>query len=379
MSLFVALLVLSFLVFFHELGHFIVARLFGVRVEVFSIGFGKKLLTFHTKHTQYAFSLIPLGGYVKLKGQDDSNPKLEQTSALEADSYLAKSPCKRIAILLAGAGFNFLLAFILYVIVGINGIPSLAPIVGDVRENTPAFTAGLQPNDRIVGINGTHIRTWEELDSIITESNGSLNVEIMRKSNEQGQIAGSGAKIIEKQSHASNELAQERIQLTLTPIVQDSKNIFGEPIKRRMIGIVSANALEKVHYYGLDSLYYGWHETLKASVLIIQGIGKLISGVVPSSQVGGVISIVSVIDVASRDNLSRFLYLVALISVNLGVLNLLPIPALDGGHILFNAYEMLRGKKPNEQVAYYLTLCGWAVLLGLMMLGLYNDIFRLLA
>ncbi|WP_334086125.1 RIP metalloprotease RseP [Helicobacter typhlonius] len=351
MSIFIALIILSFLVFFHELGHFFVARLCGVRVEVFSIGFGKKIASVQIGQTQYALSLIPLGGYVKLKGQDDANPKAHN---YEADSYLSKNPYQRIAILLAGPLFNLLLAFFLYIAVGIGGKLSLLPVVGEVKENYPAYLAGIKAGDRILSIDNKEIKTWEELDSIILSSSGELLISIER---------------------APSQI----FNLHLTPIEKEAKNIFGEDITRRVIGIASANAVGKVSYRGWESIRYGFEETLKASTLIAQGIVKLISGVVPSSEVGGVVSIVSVIGSASQEGWVILFWLTALISVNLGILNLLPIPALDGGHIIFNCYEIIMRKPPSENVAYYLTLCGWAILLALMFLGLYNDIFRLLS
>lgn len=351
MNVLIALFILSFLVFFHELGHFIVARMCGVSVEVFSIGFGKKIASFYKGNTQYALSLIPLGGYVKLKGQDDANPKAHN---YEADSYLSKNPYQRIAILLAGPLFNLLLAFFLYIAVGIGGKLSLLPVVGEVKENYPAYLAGIKAGDRILSINDEEIKTWEELDSIILSSSGELLISIER---DPSQI----------------------FNFHLTPIEKEAKNIFGEDITRRVIGIASANAVGKVSYRGWESIRYGFEETLKASTLIAQGIVKLLSGVVPSSEVGGVVSIVSVIGSASQEGWVILFWLTALISVNLGILNLLPIPALDGGHIIFNCYEIIMRKPPSENVAYYLTLCGWAILLALMFLGLYNDIFRLLS
>ncbi|WP_110558657.1 RIP metalloprotease RseP [Helicobacter cinaedi] len=354
MSIFIALLILSFLVFFHELGHFIVARICGVKVEVFSIGFGKKLVSWQFRQTEYVLSMIPLGGYVKLKGQDDSNPKLKN---YEADSYLSKSPWQRIAILLAGPFFNLFLAFLLYMAVGLLGKASLLPVVGEVKENYPAVKAGIKAGDVIVAINGKEIKTWEELDSMIIESQGELELKIQRG---QGEL-------------------KESLRVRVLPMEQEAQNIFRENITRKIIGISSAGAVGMVHYKGLDSIVFGIDESIKASTLIAQSIIKLISGVVPSSEVGGVVSIVSVISAASSSGLTHLLWLTALISVNLGILNLLPIPALDGGHIIFNLYEVIMRKAPSENVAYYLTLCGWAVLLGLMLLGLYNDIFRLLA
>lgn len=354
MSIFIALLILSFLVFFHELGHFIVARICGVKVEVFSIGFGKKLVSWRFGQTEYALSMIPLGGYVKLKGQDDSNPKLKN---YEADSYLSKSPWQRIAILLAGPFFNLFLAFLLYMAVGLLGKASLLPVVGEVKESYPAAQAGIKAGDTIVAINGKEIKTWEELDSMIIESQGELELQIQRG---QGEL-------------------KESLSVRVLPMEQEAQNIFRENITRKIIGISSAGAVGMVHYKGLDSIIFGIDESIKASTLIAQSIIKLISGVVPSSEVGGVVSIVSVIGSASSSGLTHLLWLTALISVNLGILNLLPIPALDGGHIIFNLYEVIMRKAPSENVMYYLTLCGWAVLLGLMLLGLYNDIFRLLA
>ena len=354
MSIFIALLILSFLVFFHELGHFIVARICGVKVEVFSIGFGKKLVSWRFGQTEYALSMIPLGGYVKLKGQDDSNPKLKN---YEADSYLSKSPWQRIAILLAGPFFNLFLAFLLYMAVGLLGKASLLPVVGEVKESYPAVKAGIKAGDTIVAINGKEIKTWEELDSMIIESQGELELQIQRG---QGEL-------------------KESLSVRVLPMEQEAQNIFRENITRKIIGISSAGAVGMVHYKGLDSIVFGIDESIKASTLIAQSIIKLISGVVPSSEVGGVVSIVSVIGLASSSGLTHLLWLTALISVNLGILNLLPIPALDGGHIIFNLYEVIMRKAPSENVMYYLTLCGWAVLLGLMLLGLYNDIFRLLA
>lgn len=351
MNVLIALFILSFLVFFHELGHFIVARMCGVSVEVFSIGFGKKIASFYKGNTQYALSLIPLGGYVKLKGQDDANPKAHN---YEADSYLSKNPYQRIAILLAGPLFNLLLAFFLYMAVGLGGKLSLLPVIGEVKENYPAYLAGIKAGDRILSINDEEIKTWEELDSIILSSSGELLISIER---------------------APSQI----FNLHLTPIEKEAKNIFGEDITRRVIGIASANAVGKVSYRGWESIRYGFEETLKASTLIAQGIVKLLSGVVPSSEVGGVVSIVSVIGSASQEGWVILFWLTALISVNLGILNLLPIPALDGGHIIFNCYEIIMRKPPSENVAYYLTLCGWAILLALMFLGLYNDIFRLLS
>lgn len=157
MGMLTSLLVLSFLIFFHELGHYLAARYFGVHVEVFSIGFGKKVFSKVVGNTEYCLSLIPLGGYVKMKGQDDSDPTKR---SYDKDSYNTKKPWQRIIILFAGPFANFLLAFLLYIAVGSIGVTKLSPIVGKINENSPALEAGMQLNDRIIMVNGVTIEAW---------------------------------------------------------------------------------------------------------------------------------------------------------------------------------------------------------------------------
>ena len=349
MGIIVALLVLSVLIFFHELGHFMAARFFGVRVEVFSIGFGKKLFTKQIGDTQWSLSAIPLGGYVKMKGQDDADPT---KVSYDADSYNVKPPWQRIIILLAGPFANFLLAFILYFAIANLGVPKLLPYVGKVSENTPAYQAGLTKDDKILQVNGTNIRFWEDIGEGINASNGGVTLIIERN--------------------------KRLVTLVLNPKVIEDKNIFGEKITRRIIGISPSGKQTTVYYGLIDGLDYAWEETKQASMLIVQSVQKLITGVVGADKLGGIITIVDVTAEASSAGILALFFFTALISVNLGVLNLLPIPALDGGHIMFNLYEMFTGKTASDKVMMYITLAGWAILISLMMLGLYNDINRLM-
>ena len=349
MSILIALLVLSVLIFFHELGHFTAARLLGVQVDVFSIGFGKRLWTKKIGKTEWSLSAIPLGGYVKMKGQDDADPTKK---SYDPDSYNAKKPWQRIIILLAGPFANFLLAFLLYFAIANLGVPKLLPEVGQVGEDTPAYSAGIQKGDKIVQINAKPIIYWEEIGKEINRDSGMVKLLIDRNGS--------------------------KIQLELTPKIIEDKNLFGEPIKRRIIGISPSGARVVVHYGLVDGIQYAWQETKKASMLIVQSVEKLITGAVGTDKLGGIITIVDITAQASHAGLVALFFFTALISVNLGVLNLLPIPALDGGHIMFNLYEMIRGKEPSEQVLYYMTVTGWVILGGLMMLGLYNDIHRLM-
>ena len=348
MSWIVSLLVLSGLIFFHELGHFTVARLMGVYVEVFSIGFGKRLFTFRAFNTDWSISAIPLGGYVKMKGQDDADPSKK---SYDADSYNTKTPLQKILILLAGPAANFVLAFILYFVIALGNPQVLAPVVGTVVKDSPAFVAGLESNDTIMSINGKKITTWKEMAQMITEAKGSIALQVDRN----GYL-----KLI-----------------TLEPKLQTAKNMYGEDVKRKMIGISAAGVMHEQKLDFTQKLKYATDQTVFASTLIFTGLKKLIMGEVPASEMGGVISIVKITSDATAAGWMSVLFFAALISVNLGVLNLLPIPALDGGHIMFNLYELLFRREPSEKVVINLTIAGWVILFGLMGLGIFNDINRL--
>ncbi|WP_104697197.1 MULTISPECIES: RIP metalloprotease RseP [unclassified Helicobacter] len=349
MHLLSAFLILSFLVFFHELGHFLIARVFGVRVEVFSIGFGTKILSKKIGNTLYALSLIPLGGYVKLKGQNDLDTRREQSE--DNDSYSTKPPFVKILILFAGPLFNFILAFILFVCVAKIGFNTYLPIIGEVKKDMPAFEAGILKGDRVIEANSKKINTWNDLSQMVSKGE-LLHLKILR---------------------------DDRIlEFDILPSMQESVNIFNEKINKGLIGILPKNEIGIVRFDFLDSLIYGYEQVFQSSKMILLGVQKLIVGIVPLKEVGGPIMIVDRIAQASQEGFVLLLLWVGLISVNLGILNLFPIPALDGGQIIFNLYEMITRKKIGEKMKYYLTLTGWLILLSLMFLGLRNDIMRLI-
>lgn len=349
MSWIVALLILSLLIFLHELGHYSAAKYFGVYVEVFSIGFGKKLFSFRWLNTQWQISAIPLGGYVKMKGQDDSDPT---AISHDNDSYTTKKPWQRIIILLAGPLANFATAWVLFYAIALGGPQALSPIVGKVVTNSPAQQAGLIANDKIIAINGEAITAWDELSDKIKSSESTLTLSVERN--------------------------ETRLFITLTPRISEATNIFKEKIQQRMVGIAPSGVTHKLDLSFTETLEYASRQTYETSFLIFQSVQKLLTGVVPAKEVGGVVSIVKITADASSYGWMSLFFFTALISVNLGVLNLLPIPALDGGHIMFNLYEMIRRKAPSEAVITQLTIGGWVLLLGLMSLGLYNDLTRLM-
>lgn len=343
------LIVLSILVFIHELGHFLAARFFGVKVHVFSIGFGKKLLSKEFKGTTWQFSLIPLGGYVKMKGQDDSKPTLNEEGE---DSYNNKSPWQRIIILFAGPFANFALAAVLYFAIALMGSNSLSPTIGKILENSPASQSGLQINDEILRINEKEITTWDDIGHYIKNSQGPLKFYVKRENSVRTFV--------------------------INPHVSDAQNIFREKIKKRMIGISPAPKVVTIYHNPIEALGFAFDKTVESSKMIFLGVQKLLQGIIPSSEVGGVITIGQVISDASQSGIIALFSIMALISVNLGVLNLLPIPALDGGHIMFNLYEMITRRKPSDRVFMILTIAGWVILASLMLLGIVNDINRLL-
>ena len=349
MSIFVALLVLSALIFFHELGHYLAARAVGVYVEVFSIGFGNKIASFRRWGTEWRIAMIPLGGYVKMKGQDDTDPSKKN---YDDDSYNTKTPLQRMFILLAGPLANFALAYVLYFFIALGGPNALSPVIGEVVKDSPAFIAGLEANDTVHAINGVAITTWNEMADVIANAKGSLELQIRR-----------------------GDLLEFKI---ITPQMRETTDIYGDTVQKKMIGITGAGVTHRLDLDFFETLSYAADQTVFASTLIFTGVKKLITAEVPASELGGVISIVKLTSDATDAGWMAVLFFAALISVNLGVLNLLPIPALDGGHIMFNLYEFITRHVPSEAVIIKLTIAGWVVLFGLMGLGLYNDINRLL-
>lgn len=271
----------------------------------------------------------------------------------DQDSYNVKKPWQRMIISFAGPFSNFLLAFLIYLSISVTGVPKLLPTIGDLNQSQPAYQAGMQKGDQIVSINGQKISYWEDIGNAITKNSSSIEVLLLRNN--------------------------EQVELSITPQLYDTQNVFKENIQRKLIGIKpDVNQTTSVQYGLEEGLNYAYMQTQHASMMIVKSLQKMISGMIPLEQLGGVVSIVDVTAKASSVGIISLLFFTALISVNLGILNLLPIPALDGGHIMFNLYEMIMKKVPNEEVMYKLTLFGWSFLLSIMLLGLYNDINRLL-
>lgn len=349
-SIFALIIVLGVLIFFHELGHFLVARLFGVGVEKFSLGFGPRLLGKKYGITDYRLSAIPLGGYVKMVGEDtdaDIDP------AEIPLSFAHKSVWKRIFIVAAGPFFNLLLAVIIFFgIFQLTGLYILKPSVGKVQEGTPAQQAGLQAEDLIVAINDVPLGSWDEMSQLISSSKGkALALSIRRK-----------------ETHISIQVIPER---------KTAKNIFGEDIQRYVIGIAASGEAYTKRLNPFQALGESIIQTYKITELTIVSIVKLIQGTLSAKTLGGPIMIAEMAGQQAKAGAGNLVFFIALLSINLAILNILPIPVLDGGHLLFFFIEALIGRPVNTRMREIAQQVGIFVLILLMVYVFYNDISRI--
>ncbi len=349
MMFIVAVLMLAFLIFVHELGHFTIARICGVKVEVFSIGFGKKLCFFKLFGTQFALSLIPLGGYVKLKGMDKEENGTNETAD---DSYAQKSPFQKLWILFGGAFFNFLFAILVYFFLALGGEKVLLPVIGGLDKN--ALEAGLLKGDKILSINHEKIASFREIRSVVARSQGELVLEIER----------------------NHQILEKRLTPKIVAVISDS-NDPNEMIRYKAIGIKPDMQKMGVVSY---SLFQAFEQALsrfkEGVVLIVDSLRRLIIGSASVKELSGVVGIVGALSHAS--SVSMLLLFGAFLSINLGVLNLLPIPALDGAQMLGVVFKNIFKITLPAFVQNALWLAGVGFLVFIMFLGLFNDITRLL-
>jgi regulator of sigma E protease len=346
-SISAALIGLGVLIVIHEFGHFLLAKLSGVGVLTFSVGFGPKLWVKKKGETEYALSAFPLGGYVKMVGED---PDDEVHAADLEKSFAHKGLLKRMAIVAAGPGFNLLLAVFLLMIVFIfYGVPVLSTQVGAVESGSPADRAGIRKGDQIIAVNGQHVSKWEELSKGIKESQGnSLNLQIQRES--------------------------QQLQIAVEPMKREGRTIFGEKRDEWIIGIGSLVSIEKGNP-GL-AIVKAVQQTYDYAALTLVALYKMIRGEVSPRNLGGPILIAQMAGQQAQEGLGSFLGFIAVLSINLGVLNLLPIPVLDGGHLLFFLVEAVIGKPVALKHREVAQQVGIFLLMLLMIYAFYNDIAR---
>jgi regulator of sigma E protease len=344
------IVVLGVLIFVHEFGHFIVARRLGVGVTKFSFGFGPKLFGVKRGETEYLVSAIPLGGYVKLVGESDGDEVPEDQ---RSRSFSHKSLAVKTAVVAAGPLGNLLFAVLVFWIVFLGGVPALTPKIGNVLPDSPAARAGLKSGDVVVSIGGEAVSTWEELAARIRQEG-----------------AGKGLSMTVRRD--GNELA-----VTVAAEIREGKSIFGEKVLEPRIGIVAGQDIVRRKLGPVAAFLRAGKETGKLVELTVLTVVKLVTRVLPSDTLGGPILIAQLAGDQARQGMSPFAYFLGLLSVNLGILNLLPIPILDGGHILFFSIEALRRKPLSPQARALAQQVGLAIILMLTALVFYNDIARL--
>ncbi|HYD50679.1 MAG TPA: RIP metalloprotease RseP [Terriglobales bacterium] len=345
-----AIVVLGFLIVFHELGHFLVAKRCGVSVLKFSIGFGPKLFGRKFGETEYVVSAIPLGGFVKMVGED---PDEELTPEEQAVSFQGKGLLQRTAIVIAGPAANLLFALIVFTLVfAVYGarLPSDAAKVGGVNPGDPAATAGLQAGDLITKVDGAPVESWDKLSEIIRGSGGrTLNLTVDR--------GGS------------------TVELAVTPQAKPDRTLFGETIGDAFfIGIERGFDQQDVGF--VEAMQYGGSQTLWWMKTLVMSIVKMLQGRIPADQIGGPILIVQQAGQQAKLGFENLLNFMAVISINLGVLNLLPIPVLDGGHLFFFAIEGILRRPLQVRHREIANQVGLVVLITLMAFAFYNDIAR---
>lgn len=359
------LFVLTIVVFFHELGHFLVARWAGVKVLTFSLGFGPELFGFNDRHgTRWKVSAIPLGGYVKFFGDESeaSTPSADTLQTMTADerkvSFHHKGVGARAAIVAAGPIANFLLAIVIFAaLFTFFGKPSQTARVDSIQENSAAATAGFKPGDIVTAINGDPIESFTEMQRIVSTKAGVPLVFTVKRGDEDVKLNG-------------------------TPQLREIKDTFGNVHRVGILGITRATGPGDTVTKPVNpatAVWLGVKETWFVVDRTVSYIGGIFTGRENADQVGGPIRIAQISGQVATIGLSALIHLAAVLSVSIGLLNLFPVPLLDGGHLLFYAVEAVRGKPLSERSQELGFRVGLALVLMLMLFATYNDILHLAA
>jgi regulator of sigma E protease len=343
------IILLGVLIFVHELGHFLVAKRAGVGVQKFSLGFGPRIIGKKVGETEYILSLIPLGGYVKLLGESSGE---ELSPEDEKRSFMRQSVWKKIGIVAAGPVSNLLLAVLIFTVVNMIGLPALTSEIGNLQSGSAAQDAGIKIGDKIIAIDGTAVTRWDEISEIISKSGGKSLVITARRESQSLSIA-------------------------VVPKLMKATNVFGEVVETYKIGISPSPTTVIERKNPVSALWTGLGQTWMISKLTVISIVKMFQGVVSPKSLGGPILIAQIAGAQVREGIVHFILFMAMLSINLAILNLLPIPVLDGGHLLFFLIELVTGREVNLRWREVAQQVGFALLIMLMVFVFMMDIERL--
>jgi regulator of sigma E protease len=356
------LFVITLVVFFHELGHFLVARYYGVKVDVFSVGFGKEIFgRTDSRGTRWKLSWIPVGGYVKFAGdadaasRPDSAAAARMSAAERASSLMFKPVGQRAAVAAAGPAANFLLAIVLFTGLFLySGHTVMAPVIGQVTKDSPAAAAGIQTGDRVTRIDSTEITDFQQLPEIISISGGdTLTVGL----NRQGKD----------------------LTVYVTPRLMKTTDVLGNSIDQMVIGVRPdpKAPITRERYGPVGAFMAACSQSWNIVHTTVVGISQMITGKAGVDQLRGPVGIGQMTRQVADFGFLPLLNLVAILSVSIGLANLFPIPLLDGGHLLYYACEAVLGRPLGERAQDVGFRLGLALVLGLMLLTTWNDLIRL--
>jgi len=362
-------IVLSILVFVHEWGHYIVAKLCGVKVEQFSIGFGKELLGWNDKSgTRWKICLLPLGGYVQMFGDSDpastTHDDEKTRSFTEAEkkvAFFTQSVGKRAAIAFAGPAINFVFAIlVLTVLFMIQGQPYTPAVVSKLVEGSPAAAAGILPDDKIIRMDNMQVKRFEDMvQYVAVHMDKPIEVELLHYK---------GDKVWDDKS----------VTVTITPEIIEEKDRFGFENKRGRLGIVGmSESFDIIKHTPISAFIAANVEVYDISASTLTALGQIVLGVRGTEELGGIIRIGAYAGTFAKEGIAALVMFMALLSVNLGLINLIPIPLLDGGHLMFYAFESLKGKPIEERFQEYALRAGLAFIVSLMLLSTWNDLVQL--
>jgi regulator of sigma E protease len=347
-SFLIFLFILSILIIVHESGHFFAAKSVGVKVEKFSLGFGPQLLKKKKNETEYSISAIPLGGYVKLAGDN-----LEEYKGLKFE-YYSKSLSDRFKIVFSGPLLNYIMGFVCFWIVLVLGYPMLTTKVGGLIEGFGAQKAGLEAGDKILSVDGKKVDYWEDLQKVIQSKSASDKVKLL--------------------------VLRENKELAVTVSIQEKQldDQLGQKRNVGLLGITPFDQIVKVRYGPLESFKRSIEKTWELTVMTYKALWRMITGKLSIKEsVAGPLGILYITSKAASFGVTAVIHLIAVLSVSLAIFNLLPFPVLDGGHILFLIIEKIRRKALSIKTERIVTQIGFSVILSIAILVTYNDILRL--